>query len=125
MPSLDAGTIAPLLLDDASVCGASNASAFATLRDMLQQRHRKVRKPAFDRLNKAATSLIVDAIVEGLRMQTSGPAQALKRSDPANLRPSRLRLRSGCGLQSVNHSRRTYPSFEGGCSPFRTSRPPF
>ena len=68
VPTLDARTIERILLNDASVCGARNASAFATLRGMLQQHHRKVRKPVFDRLNEAATTLIVEAIVEGLRM---------------------------------------------------------
>jgi hypothetical protein len=75
--SLDAGTIERILQNDASICGASNPSAFARLCGLLQ-RHHEARKHAVERIDEAAASLIVDVIIECLRMQTS---RALRGSD--------------------------------------------
>ena len=70
VPSLDPETIERVLQNDASVCGANNPSACARLRVMLQ-RHHEARKPRVERDKEAATSLIVEAIVECLRMPTT------------------------------------------------------
>jgi len=70
VPSLDGGTMERVLQNDASVCGATNPSAFARLRGMLQ-RHQQAPKHAAERDNEAATYFIIEAIVECLRMPTS------------------------------------------------------
>lgn len=68
--SLDAGTIERILQNDDSVCGASNPSAFGRLCGLLR-RHDEARKHAVEGPDEAPTSLIVDVIIECLRMQTS------------------------------------------------------
>ena len=79
--SLDRETIERILQNDPSVCGASNPSAFARLRGMLQ-RHHEVRKHTVAHDKEAATSLIAEAIVECLRIQTSAsrPVENAKQS---------------------------------------------
>ncbi len=63
---LDPGVIERVLRNDATVCGSSNAPAFAKLRTSLMM-HYHVRDKAIGSLGQAQTQALVNEIVASLR----------------------------------------------------------